>query len=144
MHKDFDQWNMFKKLVQEEPDFFGAHQRELWWMTFGLNVGVEIDGKHDTFERPAIVLRKFNNQMAWVLPVTSQVKDNQFYERFTYGDQVYYAAITQLRTVSTKRFLRKVGMISKSDFERMQQKVSMFALTYETPHRGGVSRRPKP
>jgi len=111
MHEDFDQWNTVKKSVQEKRDFSGLHQRELWWVTFGINVGVEIGGKQDAFERPAIVLRKFNNQMTWVVPVTSQEKDGPFYERFMLGESVYFAAITQLRTLSTKRFLRKIGMI---------------------------------
>jgi tripartite-type tricarboxylate transporter receptor subunit TctC len=32
---------------------------------------------------------------------------------------VHSAALTQLRTISTKRFLRKIGMISPDDFARM-------------------------
>jgi mRNA interferase MazF len=144
MHKDFDTWNKKKKQVHEQSDFFGVHQRELWWVSFGLNVGVEIDGKNDSFERPALILRKFNNQMLWVIPVTSQEKDTIFYEPFSYRDDSYYAAITQLRTVSTKRLLRKIGMVPKPNFLRIQEKVAQFALTDETPHKGGVSRRPKP
>ena len=145
MEKDFDRWNDVKKNVHREPDIIGLHQRELWLIAFGLNVGVEIDGKHTSFERPGIVLRKFNNQMTWVLPVTSQEKDSPFYERFTFNDQAYYVALTQLRTVSTKRYLRKIGMIPMADFERMQQKVSRFALLNErSPAQGGAPRRPKP
>jgi mRNA interferase MazF len=94
MHKDFDHWNDVKKSVDEVPEVFGLHQRELWWIAFGLNVGVEIDGKQATLERPGIVLRKFNNQMAWVLPVTSQQKDGPFYAPFTFDDKPYWAALT--------------------------------------------------
>jgi mRNA-degrading endonuclease toxin of MazEF toxin-antitoxin module len=111
----------------------------------GVTVGVEIDGKHTTFERPAVILRKLNNQMTWILPVTSQEKDSPFYQRFTYGDKTYYAALTQLRTVSTKRFLRKIGMISPEDFARMQSRVASIALLNErSPAQGGAPRSPKP
>ncbi len=145
MLKDFDLWNTAKKAVDHGPEIFGVHQRELWWIAAGVNVGVEIDGKHTTLERPAVILRKFNNQMTRVLPVTSRVKDSPFYQRFTFGDQTYYAALTQLRTISTKRFLRKIGMIPAADFARMQSRVASFALQNErSPAQGGAPRRPKP
>lgn len=47
MQKDFDKWNEIKKIVHSKPDNFGMHKREIWWMSLGLNVGVEVDGKHD-------------------------------------------------------------------------------------------------
>ena len=147
MEKDFDDWNNVKKNVNKMPEVFGVHQRELWWVSFGINIGVEIDGKHETFERPAIVLRRFNRDMVWVLPVTSQSKNIPFYERFSYEGRDYWAVLTQLRTVSTKRFLRKIGMIPKEHFRAMQEKLTAFVLTEENernPAQGGVPRRPKP
>ena len=144
MQKDFDGWNEMKKEVHRQPDIIGVHERELWWVSFGLNVGIEIDGKQETFERPGIILRKFNNQMLWILPATSQQKDSPFYERFLFGGKEYFAALTQLRTVSTKRLLRKIGMIPVGDFTLMQEKVATFALNVRSPAQGGTSRRPKP
>lgn len=145
MEKDFDRWNNRKKAVHSAKDTVGIHEREVWWVSLGVNVDVEIDGKQETFERPVIILRKFNNQMVWVLPVTSQKKDTRFYERFVFGGNEYFAALTQLRTVSTKRFLRKIGMIPKEDFARMQQSIIVFVSnkTDEDPQ-SGSSRRPKP
>ena len=142
--KDFDRWNEVKKSVHARPDNFGVHKRELWWISFGVNIGVEIDGKHKSFERPALVLRKFNRQMVWVLPTTTRGRDQRFYEKFMFRDREYFVVLTQIRTVSTKRFIRKIGMISKRDFEGIKQKLSAFIRTDETPLGGGFSRRPKP
>src|SRR3989344_7313116 len=128
MQKDFDKWNNRKKLIHMTADVIGIHEREVWWVSLGINVGVEIDGKQQTYERPVIVLRKFNNQMVWVLPITSQKKNPPFYEHFIFGDKAYFAALTQLRTISTKRFLRKIGMIPKTDFARMQERIVVFVL----------------
>lgn len=144
MEKPFDEWNEKKKSIHIKPDNFGIHEREIWWTSFGVNIGVEIDGKHKGFERPALILRKFNRQMTWVLPTTTRIKDVRFYEKFLLNGREYFVILTQLRTVSTKRFLRKIGMISKGDFERIQQRIMQIIRADENPLWGGFSRRPKP
>ena len=144
MNKDFDAWNKVKKAVHTKPDTFGVHERELWWASLGVNVGVETDGKHQTFERPVLVIRKFNRQMVCIVPTTSRGKDPRFYEQFSYQDRVYFTMLTQLRTISTKRLLRKIGMMPKEDFEKVQQRCSSFFEVDENPRERGFSRRPKP
>jgi len=144
MKKDFDKWNNTKKSTELKPDNFGIHEREIWWTSFGVNIGVEIDGKNDDFERPALIVRKFNRQMVWVIPTTLQAKDERFHEKFTLGNKEYYVAITQLRTISTKRLLRKIGMMSKEDFKRVNQRIIWFIQKDENPPLSGSSRRPKP
>ena len=124
--KDFDRWNKLKKSLHSKPDNFSVHEREIWWTSFGVNVGVEIDGKHEAFERPSLILRKFNRQMTWALPATSIGKDRRFYEKFLLNGKEYFVVLTQLRTVSTKRFIRKIGMVSKSDFERILERATRF------------------
>lgn len=126
MEKEFNKWNDVKKFVHARPDNFGVHEREMWWLSLGVNVGVETDGKHKDFERPVLVLRKFNRQMVWILPITSRGKDVRFYEKFVFDSKEYFIALTQIRTVSTKRFLRKAGMISKSYFERIKDRLIIF------------------
>ena len=53
MDKDFDKWNTEKKTVDAKVVnrelFFYA--REIWWCSAGLNIGVEVNGKHENFER---------------------------------------------------------------------------------------------
>jgi len=130
--KDFDGWNEIKKSVHARQDNFGVHEREIWWLSLGANIGVETDGKHNSFERPVLILRKFNRQMVWVLPTTSRGKNNRFYEKFSLGGREYFIILTQLRTVSTKRFVRKIGMMPKGDFKRIQQKTIEFIRKTKT------------
>jgi mRNA interferase MazF len=63
--KDFDTWNEEKKIVNErridENLFF--YDREVWWCSVGINVGIEADGKNSNFERPILVLKKFNSNI---------------------------------------------------------------------------------
>ena len=144
MEKDFDGWNRVKKSTHGKPEVFGVHEREIWWVSFGVNVGVEIDGKNPNFERPALILRKFNREMVWVLPTTLQAKDKKFHEKFSLGGKDYFVVLTQMRTVSTKRFLRKIGMMPQEDFGRIRQRTAEFVRNNENPPFDGLSRRPRP
>lgn len=144
MEKDFDGWNIVKKSIHAKPDNFGVHEREIWWTSFGINIGVEIDGKHNSFERPALVVKKFNLQMVLVLPTTTQIKNPRFYEEYSFEGKKYFAVLTQPRTVSTKRCIRKIGTVPKEDFERIQERLAQAIQADENPHLGGFSRRPKP
>jgi|SRR3989344_320915 len=144
MKKDFDKWNDIKKITDGKPDNFGVHKREIWWISFGVNVGVEIDGKNQNFERPALIFRKFNRQMVWILPITHQEKNEKFHTKFLFEGKTYFVALTQIRTMSTKRFLRKIGMLPETDFNKVKARVIEFARENENPPLSGLSRRPKP
>ena len=61
--KDFDNWNKEKKILESTAnETLVFHEREIWWCSIGLNVGDEQDGKNDYFERPVLVIRKFNKK----------------------------------------------------------------------------------
>jgi mRNA interferase MazF len=71
MEKDFDHWNRIKKQVNDDAAarvFF--HPREMWFAHLGINLGFEQDGCGTEFLRPVLVVRKFNNQVFWALPLT--------------------------------------------------------------------------
>jgi hypothetical protein len=62
MKKDFDGWIKKKKSLHESSKEKAAYfyEREIWWCSIGINIGFEQDGKNEHFERPVLVLRKFN------------------------------------------------------------------------------------
>jgi mRNA interferase MazF len=121
MQKDFDKWNIEKKLVNEKAinlDLF-FHTREIWWCSSGLNIGVEVDGKNENFERPVLIIKKFNSHMIWVLPLTTKSKENKYYFRIKHNDIHSCIVLSQIKTISTKRLLRKIGTISENDFNEI-------------------------
>ena len=120
MEKDFDGWNEVKKMMHAKPDDFGVHERELWWVSLGVNVGVETDGKHETFERPVLVVKTFNRQMVWAVTTTTKAGDAKFYYRFLHNGKTYTAMLTQIKTMSTKRFIRKIGVMESDEFEKVR------------------------
>ncbi len=114
----FDAWNERKKEINARAErrnlFF--YEREVWWCSLGLNIGIEINGKNDNYERPVLILKKFNSSMLWVLPLTSKEKKGPYYIKIVHEAGVSWISLTQLKTVSTKRLLRKIGMVSVTDF----------------------------
>ena len=138
--KDFDKWNTEKKAVDEKVvnrDLF-FYAREIWWCSAGLNIGVEADGKNDNFERPMLIVKKFNSDMVWVLPLTTKEKDNKYYFKLDYDSMKSWVILSQIKTISTKRLLRKVGSIPEKDFEEIIEKIQ-DVLKIESPLAGAFS-----
>ena len=128
MKKDFDQWNTQKKKVDERKvrrDLF-FYEREVWWCTLGVNIGVETDGKNENYERPVLIVKKFNDAMIWIVPLTSREKLGPHYLKVTHDPGMSWVCLSQIRTVSTKRLLRKIGMISEQEFGMIMGKISDY------------------
>jgi len=125
--KDFDKWNELKKKLHIREEKILFHEREIWWCSLGENIGFEENGKNEMFERPILVLRKFNKYILWVLPLTRSKKDGDFYYRITQGEENDSVVIlSQIRLISSKRLLRKMRMMKGSEFEDIKDKVKKF------------------
>ncbi len=122
--KNFDGWNKEKKNLEIiAPDTLPFHEREIWWCSIGVNLGDEQDGKNDLYERPVLVVRKFNAKLAWVLPMTSKEKIGIYYHGLEYQGNLYSVILSQLRLVSVKRFRRLVRKISPAQLQAIKQKL---------------------
>jgi len=127
MKKDFDKWNERKKQTHAETAQLSFYEREVWWIYAGINIGVEIDGKHELFLRPVVVVRKFNKDMALIVPTTAQdKKGNKYYFTVSEDDagKQYTVCLSQIRAISSKRFFRKVGTIDKKSYESLLEELS--------------------
>jgi mRNA interferase MazF len=72
MIKDFDSWGQFKKKLDLSDRVFYVHPREVWWCSLGLNIGTEIDGKNENFERPVLVMNVYNKNTLFVITILLQ------------------------------------------------------------------------
>ncbi len=71
------------------------------------------------FERPVLVLKKFNKEMAFVLPMTSIEKDGKYYFNLNKDSSVI---LSQGGLVSSKRFLRRIRKIGNKTFEEIKNR----------------------
>lgn len=117
MEENYDEWNILKKKLNMRIIPVYANTRELWWCSFGLNIGTELYGKHELFERPVLVLKVYNKETIKVAPLTTKIHFNKYYKQVRLGDVVSYASFTQVKTISTKRLSRKIGRIDNEQFE---------------------------
>ncbi len=98
-------------------------EREIWWTSLGANIGYEEDGKNDYFERPVLVLKKFNRHILWILPMTTKIKQGLYYYHLEYKGEKFSIILSQLRLISSKRLQRKIRMLSKVQFQEIRNKV---------------------
>lgn len=129
MHdKDFDGWNVRKKEIQATEFTTFANEREIWWCALGVNIGDEEDGKNSLFERPVLILKKFNRQIVLVVPLTTKPKPNRYYFQLQHGHEPSAVILSQLRLISTKRLTRRIKIIGKKQFEEIKTQVANVAL----------------
>lgn len=131
MEKDFDSWNKLKKLInkKEISDEFNFHPGDVWWTTLGVNIGKEIDGKNETFERPVLILKVINKHTLYVLPLTSKEHFiDKYHFKVNYEDGGSGVVVfSQVKVISSSRLLRKLSKIEKKDLEKVRELfVSLF------------------
>ncbi len=121
MKKDFYRWHLVKAKINDiqNPTYF--YEREIWFCSLGLNVGHEEDGKHTQFERPILVLKKFNKETFWGIALTTKHhSDPLYYFPFLLNGRLVFANLSQLRLLDSRRILRKAGMMSQGDFDKLR------------------------
>jgi mRNA-degrading endonuclease toxin of MazEF toxin-antitoxin module len=122
--KNFNDWNKRKQLIDEKniPSIF-IKEREVWWTAVGVNIGSEIDGKNELFERPVLIIKKLHTTKFLGVPLTSQEKTGNYFVPVGYGSSSGVAVLIDVRVFSSKRLLRKVGKISIEDSLRVKKEL---------------------
>lgn len=121
--KNFLSWISQKELIHTKNKSVYVHARDVWWASVGVNIGTEIDGKNDRFERPVLVLRPLGREQFIGIPLTSKLKQGVFYKSVTYQGATGVACLSQLRVFSTKRVLRKIARVDTKSFKDIQAKL---------------------
>lgn len=90
----------------------------------GQNIGYEQNGKGDNFVRPIIVVKKFNKGMFFGIPLSTQIKEGDFYYKFSFQKSnkisQNIALLSQMKLYSSNRLLNKIGVMPQNDFENVK------------------------
>lgn len=125
MDKNYLLWHKEKKRINNDQDRIFFKEREVWFCHLGENVGFEQDGRGDSYLRPVIILKKFNNEICWAVPLTKRVKPNRpfnFILSFRKGIRST-AILSQIRLVDVKRLKYKIGTVSEGNFTSLKEKI---------------------
>lgn len=126
MEKDFDAWNERKKALHNLDDGKYFHEREVWWCSLGVNIGFEQDGTNELFERPVLVVKKFNRDVLWALPLTRSDKKTRYHAPVTIGASNSVVILSQLRLISSKRLQRYMHKLPQGQFKEIVRLVQQF------------------
>ena len=127
--KDFDGWIEKKKLSHYQvktPPLF--KERDIWWVSIGVNVGFEEDGKNGNFVRPVLIVKKFNRELFLGIPMSTKLKDNKYYVPVSVKQRTVSVMISQLRVFSSKRMWNKLTELDEGDFFRVLEEIEKFFI----------------
>ena len=114
--KNFESWNKFKINLESTISEVIFHESEIWWSAIGANLGHEEDGKGDLYERPVLILKKFNENLLIAIPLSTKIKEGRFYVNFLDDKLSYSVLLSQTKVMSSKRLLRKISKLSRGRF----------------------------
>jgi mRNA interferase MazF len=97
MSKKFDKWNDLKQKLHYSKKEIIFKNRDIFWASIGINIGFEQDGKGKIFSRPVLVVKKFNNNIFFGIPLSSQIKKGSFFFNFLLNDKPSNALLVQGR-----------------------------------------------
>ena len=120
--KRFLEWIRIKINLHEnnaEPPL--VNERDLWWISFGENVGSEMDGKSRLFSRPGLIIKKLSHGFFLVAPTTSKPHDGSWYVKIKQTGRDTFVCLHQIRAVDYRRFSTRLGQIDGDDFARVKE-----------------------
>ncbi len=129
MTKDFQKWHTKKEKLNGNKERLFFHEREIWHCSLGANLGFETDGKGEEFLRPVVIVRKFNNEIFWAIPLTKSKKPiprkaEKYYFAFSFVPEVKsLAVLSQIRLIDACRLTRHAGTMNETDFQELTKKL---------------------
>jgi len=126
MKKDYTKWHKVKKDINDLESRVFFHERDIWFCYIGSNVGFEQDGVTEEYLRPVLIVKKFNNEIFWGIPLTKSKKrkDSRYYYSFSFVEGIISLAIlSQIRLIDAKRLARQVGTMKEDDFRNVKKKL---------------------
>jgi mRNA interferase MazF len=123
MSKKFDEWNKLKIKLHENHKEQYFKERDVFWVSIGVNIGYEQDGKGEIFSRPVLIMKKYSKNIFFGIPLSTQIKNGSFFFDFELDGQKSNALLVQARIYDAKRLENKIGKISKDDFKRLKTKL---------------------
>lgn len=127
MHeKNFQEWILLKEKLHFNNSRPKIKERDIWWCSFGENIGVEINGKGRLFSRPVYVYKKLGRYGFIGVPLTSKIKTGSWYVAFVFQGKTQTAVLSQVRTFSVARLSNRMGKLDETDAKKIKGAVRKF------------------
>ena len=124
MSKNFKEWHSVKeRLHKETKKTIVPKEREIYWVSVGVNIGHEQDGKGNIFSRPVLVLKVYTKNLFFGVPLSTQIKQGSFFFEFEFNGKKSNALVVQGRIYDTKRLENRMGMIPNETFNNLKKQL---------------------
>ncbi len=123
MSKKFSEWNELKIQLHNNKKEQYFKERDIFWVSIGVNIGFEQDGKGEIFSRPVLIVKKYGKNIFFGIPLSTQLKEGSFFFDFELDGQKSSTLLVQARIYDAKRLENKIGKISVEDFKRLKTKL---------------------
>ena len=135
----FNIWNRLKKKIHRQSSRY-FREKDIWFANIGHNIGFEQNGKGDNFRRPIIIIKKFNQEIFWAIPLTSTKKQGQYYIPIESSGKSCTAIISQIRLLDARRLQNKIGFLSRAEYESITNALSILLHENLAPTQNGKGR----
>ena len=128
--KNFNEWHHLKERINNNSANFFFYERDIYFAHLGANIGFEQDDKGSGFERPVVILKKFNAHCGLVVPLTSQKRKGKYYFPFQISseEKTSFAILSQIRLLDRKRLINKIGVINANTFNALKKTIGEVTL----------------
>lgn len=124
--KHFEEWSQIKQKIDDDEKMVFIRAGEIRWMILGVNVGSEMDGKGASFTRPVLVLHVVGKKLALIAPLSTKMKDAPGYIVLDWKKKKNSLCIHQMKVVSQKRMLNRIGKISENKLQNVKNEIKHF------------------
>ena len=121
MEKDFDKWNMKKKKLDKNKRDLLFKEGEIWWCSFGVNIGEEVYGKGENFRRPVVILKKLSHNSCIVMPTSTKKREGSWYHHLNVQDKDRFVLMHQIRFISANRLYVRESTLSRDEFTALKK-----------------------
>lgn len=142
MKRDYVSWYKIKAKLEAVQNGAQFSEREVWWASIGVNIGDEEDGKNGFFERPVLVVKKYNKGLFLAMPLSTAKKMSKFYYPISVGDEDGIALLSQGRVISSKRLQRRLGKITPAQYQGLIEAYAALHQIKSNPQQAEGSRAP--
>lgn len=111
--------NLHKHLDRKDASRIFFKEKEVWFCSIGKNIGSEQNGKHEIFERPVLIFKKFSNDLFLGIPMTSRIKNDIYHFKLTDIPTPSYLILSQIRILDRKRLNRKLRIITDEEYHNV-------------------------
>lgn len=120
MPDEFDKWSAVKRRIDARKGVPWVKERHVVWCSVGHNVGREQNGKGRNYNRPVLVLKRYNPDLFLGLPLTSTTSGSPHHFEIEFKGQKSSVLLQHARTFDIRRVWSIMGRLPEPVFEAVK------------------------